>query len=264
MRTRHMVLVHGAWQGAWAFEAWLPLLRAAGWQAHALDLPGNGAHADGTADLHGYTQHVLRLLERLDAPAVLLGHSGGGITVSQVAEAAPARVAALVYLAGMMLPSGLSFADLVAQCRAADPRFAYTGVEPHLRWDAARSASRVPAEAALELFLHDCAPVAAQAAAARLVPQPESGRAMVNRLSAARFGRVPRLYVECLHDRSVLHPLQRRMQALSPGAQRLTLACGHVPQLACPQALNDALLPALDAALQAHPSPIPTLPGASP
>lgn len=240
-----IVLIHGAWQGRWAFDAWVPLLRAAGWRTHAVDLPGNGAHGTGRADLAGYTQHVLDVLAGLDAPAVVLGHSGGGITASQVAEAAPERVAALVYLAGMMLPSGLSYGSLIAHCHATDPHFAYTGVDPLLHWDAARQHSRVPPEAARALFLHDCPPQAAAQAAARLTPQPESGRALANRLSAERFGRVPRIYVECLQDRSVTPALQRRMQALSPGAERIALDCGHVPQLACPQALTDALLPAL-------------------
>lgn len=257
---RHIVLIHGAWQGSWAFDAWRPLLQAAGWQAHAVDLPGNGANPGGQADLDGYTGHVLGLLQRLDAPAVVLGHSGGGVTASQLAEAAPERVAALVYLAGMMLPSGLSYGALVAQCRAEEPGFHYAGVDPLLQWDAARTASRVPPAAALDLFLHDCPPAAARQAAARLVPQPESGRAMVNRLTPGRFGRVPRVYVECLHDRSVTLALQRRMQSLSPGARRITLACGHVPQLACPETLSAALLPALDLL----PFPSTSFSGASP
>jgi pimeloyl-ACP methyl ester carboxylesterase len=254
MSEPHILLIHGAWQGSWAFDAWRPLLQAAGWRAHAVDLPGNGAHNEGQADLSGYTRHVLQHLERLDGPAVVLGHSGGGITASQVAEAAPERVASLVYLAGMMLPSGCSYGALVDQCRAADRSFRYEGIDAHLQWDAARGSSRVPADAALQLFMYDCDPIDAAQAAARLTSQPESGRAMVNQLSAERFGRVPRVYVECLHDRSVTLPLQRRMQARSPGAKRLSMACGHVPQLACPATLNEVLLPVLQTMRQA-PSP---------
>lgn len=249
--TRHIVLVHGAWQGAWAFDAWLPLLRERGWQPHAVDLPGNGwpPLGDAPAGLDHYTAHVTSVLASLDGPAVVLGHSGGGITASQVAEALPQRVAALVYLAGMMLPSGLGFGELVQQVQAEQPGRDFSGITPWLQWNADRSASRVPAEGALRCFVHDCAPAAAAQAAALLRPQPESGRAMVNRLTPERFGRVPRFYVECLDDQSVYHPLQARMQQLSPGARRLTLPCGHVPQLAAPQALTDLLLPELEALL---------------
>ena len=52
--------------------------------------------------------------------------------------------------------------------------------------------------------------------------------------------------LENLRDLDDLRHLQQRMQQLTPGARRISLDCGHVPQLACPQALSDALLPALD------------------
>ena len=52
--------------------------------------------------------------------------------------------------------------------------------------------------------------------------------------------------MECRRDQSVVYPLQQRMQQLTPGARRISLDCGHVPQLACPQALTDALLPVLN------------------
>src|SRR4051812_42192530 len=95
--TRHIVLIHGAWQGSWAFAAWQPMLAAHGWQVHAVDLPGNGWQitADAPAHLDSYTAHVTKVLRELDAPAIVLGHSGGGITASQVAEAVPECVAGL-------------------------------------------------------------------------------------------------------------------------------------------------------------------------
>jgi len=245
--VRHLVLVHGAWQGAWSFDAWAPLLRQRGWQVHALDLPGNGwgPGADAPAGLDAYVDHVAGVLAALDGPAVLVGHSGGGLTASQVAEALPQRVAGLVYLAGMMLPSGLRFAELLRHCQAEQPARPLAGIGPHLLWDAAHQHSRVPEAAALDVFLHDCPPEAARRAAALLRPQPERGRDLVNTLSPGRYGRVPRVYVECTQDRSIGLPLQRAMQALSPGALRLTLDCGHVPQLAQPLLLTEQLAPVL-------------------
>lgn len=244
--SAHIVLIHGAWQGSWAFAAWRPYLAQAGWQVHAVDLPGNG-HSTSTqpATLEGYTAHVVALLRSLDGPAVVVGHSGGGLTASQVAEAAPECVQAVVYLAGMMLPSGWALEDIIQDCAQHDPSFHYTGVLPALQWNAERTSSCVPAATALALFVHDCAPSAAAAAVAQLTPQPDTGRSMRNQLSAARFGRVPRVYVECLDDRSITLPLQRSMQRHTPGAHRISLPCGHVPQLACPEALTRALLPVL-------------------
>lgn len=148
-----IVLIHGAWQGSWVFSTWAPFLERQQWQVHAVDLPGNGHSTDHfrPATLQGYTDHVLALLETLDAPAVIAGHSGGGITATQVAEAAPERVRALVYLAGMMLPSSMSFRDLVRDAEQTTPGFDFSGIGPHLIWNDTRTQSCVPAEAAMVL-----------------------------------------------------------------------------------------------------------------
>ncbi|RKP47040.1 alpha/beta fold hydrolase [Pararobbsia silviterrae] len=247
--TKHIVLIHGAWQGSWSFDAWRPWLERAGWRTHAVDLPGNGwgPTAHDPANLSTYTDHVVATLDALDAPAVVLGHSGGGITASQVAEAAPDRVIGLVYLAGMMLASGQSFADLVRDVARADPDAPVAGISPYLDTDRVADTTRVRPEGALACFLQDCEPQAAQRAIAMLRAQPESGRRMMNHLTPERFGRVPRIYVECRNDASVTLPLQRAMQHASPGAHVLSLACGHVPQLVQTEALSQTLIPELDA-----------------
>ncbi|WVM91593.1 hypothetical protein ULG90_16525 [Halopseudomonas pachastrellae] len=54
---------------------------------------------------------------------------------------------------------------------------------------------------------------------------------MVANWTAERFGRLPRLYLEATEDRSVVLAVQRKMQALVPGAQVVSLPCGHVPQV---------------------------------
>ena len=246
--VRHIVLVHGAWQGSWSFAAWRPLLQARGWQVHAVDLPGNGwpPLADAPASLDAYTAHVVAVVRAIGQPVALLGHSGGGQTVAQVAEAVPDQIAVLVYLAGMMLPSGQTYADFVRQAAVDDPALASAGIGAHLDWLDGGRVSQVQPDGARRLFLHDVEPGAAQAAIDLLRPQPETGRQMRNRLSAERFGRVPRVYLGCRDDRSLLWPLQQRMQRLTPGALALDLDCGHVPQLAQPAALTHLLLPALE------------------
>ncbi|HZU63583.1 MAG TPA: alpha/beta hydrolase [Novosphingobium sp.] len=243
-----IVLIHGAWQGSWAFAAWQPLLAAAGWHSVAVDLPGNGINPEPLAadGLAAYTDHVVGVLRAQGRPCVVLGHSGGGQVAAQVAEAAPECVSALVFLVGMMLPSGMRFVDLLAHCRRLYPEADFAGITPFLKASADGRFTQVPPAAAREIFLHDCPPEAAAAAALRLTPQPEWGRAVVPALTPQRYGSVPRIYVEALADRSIGIALQREMQALSPGARRITLPCGHVPQLACPGPLTDALCAVLE------------------
>lgn len=232
-----MLLIHGAWQGSWSWAALLPQLDARGWRCHAIDLPGNGSDATAPAQvtLDLYVAHVARVLDRLEKPAVVVAHSGGGVIASQLAEARPQQVAALVYVAGMMLPDGLPFARLIDDIAPTHP--AARGIGPHLEWSPDRLASRVPAPVARDFFFHDCTVAAANAAIAKLTAQPEGGRAVAPRLSAANYGRVPRAYIETARDRSVLPVVQQRMLALSPGAQHARIDSGHVPQLTEPAQL---------------------------
>lgn len=242
------ILIHGAWQGSWVWDRLIPLLATPGGVTSvAVDLPGNGTDDTSPADvsLDLYVDHIGTVMKRLPERVSLVAHSGGGIVASAVAERFPERISRIAYVVGMMLPDGMSFAELVAELKGEYPSAA--GIGPHLIWSDDRLTSRVPIQAALAHFLHDCSPAEAAAAADYLTPQPERGRAVRARLTAERFGRVPRLYIETEADRSVVLPCQRRMQALVPGAQVVTLQTGHTPQLAAPQLLADVLLPFLNA-----------------
>ena len=95
------------------------------------------------------------------------------------------------------------------------------GVNPATLYSEDGRISHVPPEAAVAYFFNDAAPEDAWAAARRLTPQGEGGRAVVMRVTPERFGLVPRLYVEALDDRSVIPAVQRLMLRLSPGARGL-------------------------------------------
>ena len=81
-----IVLVHGAFSGAWAWEPVLPGLSAAGHQVQAIDLPGHGDDHTPTADvtLDAYADTVCSVLAE-GAAAVLVGHSMGGVVITQAA-----------------------------------------------------------------------------------------------------------------------------------------------------------------------------------
>lgn len=252
------VLIHGAWQGSWAFAEWAPLLQRRGCQIVAVDLPGNcwPPENHASANLASYCKCVLDVIKQHGGPVILVGHSGGGITASQVAEMVPEQVAAVVYLAGIMLPSNRDLGEVIQQCVVENPGVDFDGITTWLEYSPCATVSRVLPEGALTCFVQDCDPMKALHAVRQLRPQQETGRLMKPLLTASRFGTVPRLYVECTQDGSLILPLQRKLQQLVPGAQRLTMHCGHVPQLAQPQRLTDLLLPAL------HKLLVPTSPKA--
>jgi hypothetical protein len=64
---------------------------------------------------------------------------------------------------------------------------------------------------------------------ANLSPEPLKPLVTPLKLSAQRFGRVPRSYVECLQDRAVTLPAQRRMQAALPCDTVHSLDADHSP-----------------------------------
>lgn len=252
MPERHVVLIHGAWAGSWVWDGLLDGLRSAGFTPHAVDLPGNGSDDTPAAavSLDLYASHVCALIDQLEGPVQVVAHSGGGMTATAVAERRAERLAGLSYVAGMMLPSGLSFAEACGELVSTAPEV--SGVGPFLERSADGLGTRVPAEIACALFFHDVQLPQALAAAQRLGIQPDGGRAVVARWTAERFGRVPRLYIECSTDRSVVPAVQRWMQELVPGAERVTLDCGHAPQLAAPDRLLNSLLPFFSR----HPGPV--------
>ena len=139
----------------------------------------------------------------------------------------------------MMLPSGTGFGQIVSDMREQYPEA--SGIGPFLTWEDNGQVSRVPADAIRQIFLQDVSESIAEQAIPRFNPQAEGSRMLVPHWTDARFGKLPRLYIEARQDRSVILPVQRRMQQLVPGASIVSLDTGHVPQVAAPGCVALAL-----------------------
>ena len=104
-----IVLVHGAWHGAWCWERLTPLLDDAGVTSIAVDLPGHGNDRGPFTDLHGDADRVRETLDDVDGDVVLVGHSYGGCVITD-AGAHP-DVRHLVYVAAFPLDADESAAN---------------------------------------------------------------------------------------------------------------------------------------------------------
>jgi len=106
-------MVHGAFCGGWAFDAFRQPFEAAGYCCIAPNLRGHGAQSRGSdvagASMSDYAADIAALIQAEPTPPILIGHSLGGL-VAQMA-AAKARVAALVLLAPSA-PWGVAGASL--------------------------------------------------------------------------------------------------------------------------------------------------------
>ncbi|GAA4454626.1 alpha/beta fold hydrolase [Phytohabitans houttuyneae] len=109
------VLVPGFWIGGWAWDEVAASLRAAGHRVHPVTLTGvaENAHlATPETNLDTHTDDVVRLIEEEDLrDVVLVGHSGGGMPVTQAADRIPQRIKRVVYVDSGPLPDGVSQFD---------------------------------------------------------------------------------------------------------------------------------------------------------
>ena len=103
--TASLLLVHGAWHGPWA---WRPLLdHLDGLDVHTVDLPSSGTDPAALGDLRADAEVVRAALAGIDGPAVVVGHSYGGVVVSEAATP-DTGAAHLVYLCAFQLDVGES------------------------------------------------------------------------------------------------------------------------------------------------------------
>ena len=116
--TKTFVLVHGSWQGAWSWDGVRDHLRARGHRVITPALPGRGDVGEDRSWI-GHADNVAAVLAALDAdgagPVILAGHSLGGVTISQVADQRPDRVARLIYCAAFVLDDGESASDVMPE-----------------------------------------------------------------------------------------------------------------------------------------------------
>jgi pimeloyl-ACP methyl ester carboxylesterase len=93
-----LLLIHGAWHGAWCWENFLPYFTEQGYETHALSLRGHG-DSEGREhirwfSIHEYVADLVSVADSLGTPPVLIGHSMGGYVVQKYLEfrSAPAGV----------------------------------------------------------------------------------------------------------------------------------------------------------------------------
>lgn len=94
-----IVLVHGAWQGAWCWDRVVPGLRAAGHRISTPTLTGSGSRAallSPAVDLATHLDDVEPVIRQATAPVVLVVHSYAGMIVPGVAARCGDRIGAVV------------------------------------------------------------------------------------------------------------------------------------------------------------------------
>jgi pimeloyl-ACP methyl ester carboxylesterase len=223
-----VVLIHGAWHGAWCWDRVAPLLEQAGHEVVRFDLPGHGEDRTPAAKvtLEGYTGRVLEALDALAEPVVLVGHSLSGTVISQAAEQRPEKIEKLVYLCALLLPSGKSAIE-------ASQEDGDSVILKSAEVEEDQGRISLSKEGMREALYHDCPEEDFERARRMISPQPLAPLGTPVEVTGA-FGSVRRTYVHTTQDRAVSPPAQEKMYTDLPCEKVVSMATGHLPFFAAP------------------------------
>lgn len=260
------VFLHGSFHAAWNWHMVLPLLEQAGHIGIPMDLPAHGLDRTSPQQtgLQASVDAVLKIVTAQRKPVILVAHSRNGIVISQAAEQCPEKICGLVYLAAYLIPNGKSMMDFAIQDKESLvmqnvlPRTGQRKMTQLIRlfrkpWWRAMLPRLVPysqqvhhlrKEAYHEALYHDCPAHITELANVLLQEEPNWAGFTPLSLTKTRYGRVPKVYIECLQDRAVTLRLQRMMQAEQPCDAVYAIDSGHSPFFSQPQKLVEILLDA--------------------
>jgi pimeloyl-ACP methyl ester carboxylesterase len=232
-----IVLVHGAWHGAWCWIRVLPLLRGAGVDSHAVTLTGVGERShlmSRDIDLNTHIQDVIGLIESEELHrVVLVGHSYAGMVITGVADRLQQRraglLAHLVYLDAALPYPGDSWSShhteetKQARVAAAEPSGGLSFPPPDAALFGLSGADRDWVNR-------------------RQTPQPFKLYQQPLDFDAERVAAVPRTFIDCTQPAlATIAPSRVRVRS-EPGWNVVEMATGHDPMVSEPAALSQILL----------------------
>lgn len=228
------VLVHGSWHGAWCWYKVVPRLKQAGHHVIAPDLPSLGSDKTPISNItpRTWADSIGDILVSQVEPVVLVGHSRGGMVISQVAEAMPDKIDTLVYLSAFLLRNGESALEVAQSEANADSL-----VPANLVIDESVGSLTVRDEAIQKAFYGSC--TVEDVELARLLLQPEAIAPLAEPIhtTSARFDSVRRIFIECSYDNALTPMLQKAMYKAVPCETVKSIDTDHSPFFSAPDEL---------------------------
>jgi pimeloyl-ACP methyl ester carboxylesterase len=222
----NFVLVHGGFVGGWYWAEVAQRLEKAG---HCVDvveqLPSTGSDPTTLGDLSADATVVRQYVENVGEPVVLVGHSYGGMVITELAD--HPGVAHSVYVAAVWPSRGQSMMDMLAG-------------GPPLTWAAPHDDGTLRTTDDLDLLRQTlCADVDKQQAEAELRRMMPASIASATSPSSAPDRQHPTTYIICEHDQALPPAAQEQMAAAADHVERL--ASSHQPMTSMPDQLAAAL-----------------------
>ena len=233
----NFLLVHGAWAGGWSWEKVAPLLEQKGHTVKVLDLPGHGMDKTplSSVNLQTYTEKVCQVLDEFDDQVTLVGHSMGGIVISQAAEERPQKVKKLVYLAGYLLQNGETIMHVFE-----NDKDSMLGANLIMADD--QSHVTLKEEGIKGVIYTDALDEDIERIKERVAPQATMPFATPINITEENYGSIPRVYIECVNDLVITPTAQKDMYTKMPCEKVLTLETSHAPNYGAPEKVVECLL----------------------
>ncbi|WP_427306169.1 alpha/beta fold hydrolase [Cupriavidus sp. H39] len=215
-----VVLVHGAFADGSSWDKVIPLLQGRGLNVVSVQNPLSSLADDVAA--------TRRALDMQTGPIVLVGHSWGGVVISEIGQ--HERVKALVYVSAFAPSEGQSVADLGKDYpKPKGSSFIIADQQGFLT---------LKAEGMARHFAQDLP--AARTKIMMATQGPVSAKSFEEKTTVAAWRTRPSWYILSEQDHMIQPALQSAM-AQKISARIVKLPTSHVPQLSRPKQVADAI-----------------------
>ena len=236
-KTNTYVLVHGAWQAPYVWEAVRTNLVSKGNQVIVVELPGHGSDITPThtLTLKVYRDKVIEAISKVDGKVILVGHSMAGMVITEVAEKMPSKISKLVYIGAFLPASGQALTDLAF----SDPG---SKLGPLLVPSADQLTLDIKRDSLASLFIDDGSPADKEKMLDNYRAEPAIPFTNKVTLTNDHFGAVEKVYIKTLNDIVISPALQDRMIAAAGIKKVLQVNTSHSPFLVQPQEVSELLI----------------------
>jgi pimeloyl-ACP methyl ester carboxylesterase len=208
--------------------AFLDGLRAKGHTVEVFDLPAQGDDPTPkeAVTLQAYADKTVAQLRSSDVPAVLIGHSMGGMVITQAADdfvASGGKLAQVIYMTAFFPRNGQSLLDL-----AGSPEGQGDAVQANLVVSGEPPIGTFPAEAAPVALFNTTPPEILRA----VDPRGTESQPIIpftNPVNITDDRDITRRYIFALQDRAIPLALQRKMASSTACIETAELNTDHMP-----------------------------------